>query len=106
MTLNSLHSGEIAQCDVLIIGGGPAGSTAATLLARKNYRVTLVEKAHHPRCHSGASLLPANLPLPEKLGAAPAGRAKGRGEGARRCRGQRPDGPAGGYGASRRSGSG
>ena len=77
MTLNSLPSGEIAQCDVLIIGGGPAGSTAATLLARKNYRVTLVEKAHHPRFHIGESLLPANLPLLEKLGVADEVRAIG-----------------------------
>jgi flavin-dependent dehydrogenase len=49
--------------DVLIIGGGPAGSTAAIELARKGYRVTLLEKARHPRFHIGESLLPANLPL-------------------------------------------
>jgi 2-polyprenyl-6-methoxyphenol hydroxylase-like FAD-dependent oxidoreductase len=57
-----------AQCDVLIIGGGPAGSTAAALLADKGHRVVLLEKAHHPRFHIGESLLPANLPLFEKLG--------------------------------------
>jgi flavin-dependent dehydrogenase len=56
------------HCDVLLIGGGPAGSTAATLLAKKGYRVTLLEKARHPRFHIGESLLPANLPLFEKLG--------------------------------------
>jgi 2-polyprenyl-6-methoxyphenol hydroxylase-like FAD-dependent oxidoreductase len=56
------------HCDVLVIGGGPAGSTAATLLAEKGHRVTLLEKAHHPRFHIGESLLPANLPLFEKLG--------------------------------------
>jgi flavin-dependent dehydrogenase len=55
-------------CDVLVIGGGPAGSTAATLLAEKGHQVTLLEKAHHPRFHIGESLLPANLPLLEKLG--------------------------------------
>ncbi len=55
-------------CDVLVIGGGPAGSTAATLLAEKGHRVTLLEKAHHPRFHIGESLLPANLPLFDKLG--------------------------------------
>ncbi|MBU4500282.1 MAG: FAD-dependent monooxygenase, partial [Gammaproteobacteria bacterium] len=32
------------DCDVLVIGGGPAGSTAATLLAEKGHRVTLLEK--------------------------------------------------------------
>ncbi len=77
MNLNSPSAGEIDQCDVLIIGGGPAGSTAAALLARKNYRVTLVEKAHHPRFHIGESLLPANLPLLEKLGVADEVRAIG-----------------------------
>ncbi|MHB1145081.1 MAG: NAD(P)/FAD-dependent oxidoreductase [Thiobacillus sp.] len=56
------------RCDVLVIGGGPAGSTVATLLAQKGHRVTLLEKARHPRFHIGESLLPANLPLFEKLG--------------------------------------
>jgi 2-polyprenyl-6-methoxyphenol hydroxylase-like FAD-dependent oxidoreductase len=56
------------DCDVLVIGGGPAGSTAATLLAEKGHRVTLLEKAHHPRFHIGESLLPANLPLLDQLG--------------------------------------
>ena len=56
--------------DVAIIGGGPAGSTAAIELARKGYRVTLLEKARHPRFHIGESLLPANLPLFERLGIA------------------------------------
>jgi len=59
-----------SECDVLVIGGGPAGSTAAALLAERGYRVTLLEKAHHPRFHIGESLLPANLPLLEKLGVA------------------------------------
>ena len=56
--------------DVLVIGGGPAGSTAATLLAERGHRVVLLEKAHHPRFHIGESLLPANLPLFERLGVA------------------------------------
>src|SRR5580658_4608609 len=55
-------------CDVLVIGGGPGGSTAAILLAEKGYRVVLLEKARHPRFHIGESLLPANLPLLERLG--------------------------------------
>ena len=59
-----------SNCDVLVIGGGPAGSTAAALLAERGYAVTLLEKAHHPRFHIGESLLPANLPLLEKLGVA------------------------------------
>ena len=59
-----------SACDVLVIGGGPAGSTAAALLAERGHRVTLLEKTHHPRFHIGESLLPANLPLLEKLGVA------------------------------------
>ena len=66
-----------SDCDVLVIGGGPAGATAAALLAERGYRVTLLEKAHHPRFHIGESLLPANLPLLEKLGVADAVRAIG-----------------------------
>jgi flavin-dependent dehydrogenase len=56
------------SCDVVVIGGGPAGSTAATLLARKGYQVIALEKARHPRFHIGESLLPMNLPVFERLG--------------------------------------
>lgn len=66
-----------SECDVLVIGGGPAGATAAALLAQRGYQVTLLEKAHHPRFHIGESLLPANLPLLEKLGVADAVKAIG-----------------------------
>ncbi|MEX8519931.1 MAG: NAD(P)/FAD-dependent oxidoreductase [Leptothrix sp. (in: b-proteobacteria)] len=56
------------SCDVLIVGGGPAGSTLATLLARQGRSVTMLEKAHHPRFHVGESLLPANVALFDELG--------------------------------------
>ena len=55
-------------CDVLIIGGGPGGSTAATLLAQKGHRVALMEKDKFPRFHIGESLLPVNNSLFEELG--------------------------------------
>jgi len=77
MKINENASSGMNECDVLVIGGGPAGSTAAALLAQKGYRVTLIEKARHPRFHIGESLLPANLPLFEKLGVADQVRAIG-----------------------------
>ncbi len=55
-------------CDVLVLGGGPAGSTAAALLAERGWTVGIVEKERHPRFHIGESLLPLNLPLFDKLG--------------------------------------
>ena len=58
--------------DVLVIGGGPAGSTTATMLARKSARVLLLERAHFPRDHIGESLLPASIPVLEELGVLPA----------------------------------
>ncbi|UVS79541.1 NAD(P)/FAD-dependent oxidoreductase [Actinokineospora sp. UTMC 2448] len=53
---------------VLVVGGGPAGSTAATLLAREGMDVTLMERAVFPRYHIGESLLPACLPILDLLG--------------------------------------
>lgn len=65
----ALRPGPVADsCDVLVIGGGPGGATAATLLARQGRQVTLVEKSRHPRFHVGESLLPANVALFEQLG--------------------------------------
>ena len=65
------------ECDVLVIGGGPAGSTVAALLAQKGRNVVLLDKDRHPRFHIGESLLPANLPLFERLGVADEMRAIG-----------------------------
>lgn len=58
----------IQRVDVLIVGGGPAGSTAAALLARHGWQVALLEKAEHPRFHIGESLLPMNIPILRRLG--------------------------------------
>lgn len=46
------------QYDVVVIGGGPAGTTTATLIAQQGYRVTLYERDHFPRFHIGESLIP------------------------------------------------
>jgi len=71
------HSDGQETCDVVVIGGGPAGSTTASMLAERGLSVVLLEKAHHPRFHIGESLLPANLPLLERLGVADEVRAIG-----------------------------
>jgi flavin-dependent dehydrogenase len=59
---------SVSPCDVLVIGGGPAGSTISTLLSRRGWKVTLLEKDHHPRFHIGESLLPLNMPIFDRLG--------------------------------------
>ncbi len=56
------------QTSVLVIGGGPAGSTAAAMLARQGVEVTLLERERFPRDHVGESLLPASMPVLEELG--------------------------------------
>src|SRR5262249_16556552 len=47
-----------AATDVVVIGGGPAGSNVSTLIAQKGYRVKLYERERFPRFHIGESLIP------------------------------------------------
>lgn len=54
---------------VAVVGGGPGGSTTAAFLARAGLSVVLFEREPFPRFHVGESLLPATLPLLERLGA-------------------------------------
>lgn len=54
--------------DVVVIGGGPSGSTVATLLAQRGHSVTLFERARFPRDHVGESLLPYCYGILEELG--------------------------------------
>lgn len=65
------------MADVVVIGGGPGGSTTATMLARKGWQVLLFEREMFPREHVGESLLPASLPVLEELGVLPAVQAAG-----------------------------
>ncbi len=56
------------EYDVVVAGGGPAGTTAATIVARSGHSVLLLERAKFPRFKIGESLIPATFPILERLG--------------------------------------
>lgn len=68
---------DAVDADVVVIGGGPAGSVAAGFLAQRGRRVVLFERARFPRYHIGESLLSATMPILEALGVMPAIEAAG-----------------------------
>jgi flavin-dependent dehydrogenase len=57
-----------ANPDVIVIGGGPAGSTVSTLIAQRGYQVQLFEREKFPRFHIGESLIPETYWVLERLG--------------------------------------
>ena len=60
-----------AAPDVVVIGGGPAGATVATLVAKQGYRVRLLERERFPRYHIGESLIPETFWVLDRLGMLP-----------------------------------
>jgi FADH2-dependent halogenase len=67
----------VFDCDVVVIGGGPAGSTAAAWLARAGRRVVLFERDRFPRFHIGESMLASVNDVLDAIGAADLVRAAG-----------------------------
>ena len=54
--------------DIIVIGGGPSGSTVATILAQKGYSIELFEREHFPRFHIGESMIPNTYFALERTG--------------------------------------
>lgn len=61
-------AGIDGQLDVIVIGGGPAGSVLASLLAQANRRVLVLERDIHPRDHVGESITPSTNPIFKRIG--------------------------------------
>ena len=61
----------MSEYDVIVIGGGPAGSTASTLIAQRGYRVVLFERERFPRFHIGESLIPETYWVLKRLNMLP-----------------------------------
>src|SRR6476469_4347718 len=65
---DKMTSGNPAQTDVVVIGGGPAGATTSTLIAQQGYQVQLFERERFPRFHIGESLIPETYWVLQRLG--------------------------------------
>jgi len=59
---------DVREPDVIVVGGGPAGATTATLIAQQGYAVRLFERERFPRYHVGESLIPETFWVFERLG--------------------------------------
>ena len=68
---------NIEQTDVLVIGAGPSGTVAASIINKAGYKVKIVEKEQFPRFVIGESLLPRCMEALEEAGFLPALKAKG-----------------------------
>ena len=67
-TMRKTDAAQNEPYDVIVIGGGPGGSTVATLVAEKGYRVLLLERDKHPEFKIGESLMPATYWTFKRLG--------------------------------------
>jgi len=66
--MQQIQDNNLQQTDVIIIGAGPSGSSAAALLRNKGIQVTIIEKQHFPRFSIGESLLPQSMVFLEEAG--------------------------------------
>jgi flavin-dependent dehydrogenase len=58
----------VERTEAVVVGGGPAGATAATVIAQRGRQVVLLERERFPRFHVGESLIPQTFGVFERLG--------------------------------------
>ncbi|MBP0452196.1 MULTISPECIES: NAD(P)/FAD-dependent oxidoreductase [unclassified Kitasatospora] len=66
--MSEIQNPETENYDVVVVGGGPTGSTSGALLAKAGHRVLILERERFPRYHIGESLVTGMTPLMEELG--------------------------------------
>src|SRR5919197_5739985 len=65
---DAMATGRALDADVIIVGGGPAGTTLACLMASEGHRAIVFERDVHPRDHVGESLTPSNNFVLHRIG--------------------------------------